>query len=101
MGTCDFCSSPTGEGKRSYHAASQIALVAPDVAKWVDTGEWVGCAECSALIDREDWKGLMDRASNLNPGLRAARDQGKLRACAEFVAETWSAVFDQPKEVFF
>jgi hypothetical protein len=97
--TCDFCSSPTGPGKRSYFANSQITLKVPGT-DFVDGGEWVGCAECSSLIDRKEWKALMDRAKSLNPALRAAYQQGKLRGCAEFIAETWSAVFDQPKEVF-
>ena len=99
MGACDFCSSPTGPGKRGYRPVWQITLKAPGV-DYVDQGEWVACCDCSGLIDRQDWKGLMDRASNLNPGLRAARDQGKLRECAGFVAESWSAVFGQPPQVF-
>lgn len=103
MGTCDFCSSPTGPGKRSYHAHSQIRLRvdAGPITDYIDTGEWVACIECSVLIDVNDWKALMDRAKSLNPGLCAARDQGKLRECSEFVALTWSAIFDQPKEAFF
>ena len=67
---------------------------------YVDTGEWVACADCSELIERREWKPLMDRAKDLNPGLRAARDRGQLRGCAGFVAATWAAVFDQPKEAF-
>jgi hypothetical protein len=98
-GTCDFCSLPTGRGKRSYWASKHIRLFAPGV-QYVDTGEWVACAECSLLIEGKEWKQLMDRAKSLNPGLRAARDQGKLRECAGFVAITWAAIFDQPKEVF-
>lgn len=100
MGVCDFCGNPTGTGKRSYWAQSPIMLKITGI-NFVDAGEWVACADCSSLIERKDWKGLMDRASSLNPGLRAARDRGQLRECAEFIALTWSGVFDQPKEAFF
>lgn len=100
MSSCDFCGAPIGEGKRTYRAASQISLITPEV-QWVDQGDWTACAECACLIEDKQWKALMDRAARLNPGLRAARDLGKLRECAEFVAETWSAIFDQPKKVFF
>jgi hypothetical protein len=98
-GTCDFCSSPTGEGKRGYRPAAHITLQVPGI-DYVDVGEWVACAGCSELIERKDWRGLMDRAALLNPGLRAAYQQGKLRECAAFVAESWSAVFDQPPAAF-
>jgi len=100
LGACDFCSSPTGPGKRSYFAALQVTLVTVPI-NWVDTGEWVACGDCASLIDGKEWKALMDRAQSLNPALRAARGAGKLRECADFVAMAWAAIFDQRPQVFF
>lgn len=99
IGICDFCSSPTGPGKRTYRAKAQIILSAPG-SSWVDQGEWVGCAGCAELIDGEKWKALMDRAKTLNPGLRAALGVGKLNQLVNFIAEAWSGIFAQPPEVF-
>ena len=100
IGSCDFCSSPTGPGKRSYFPHSVI-IMATEPTNCVDTGEWVACCECSRLIEGKEWKALMERAQSLNPGLRAALWAGKLRECSEFVAITWAAIFDQPSQVFF
>jgi hypothetical protein len=102
-GKCDFCSEPPAAGKRSYFAHSQIRLRVEGhgpLTDYIDTGEWVACAECAALIEREDWKGLMDRSAGRNPSFVAACQQGKLLECRRFVAEVWSSVFAVPPEAF-
>jgi hypothetical protein len=101
--SCDFCGSATGA--KVYTAQSFIMLAAPATAStpptnYVDSGEWKACGDCSAFIDRKEWKNLMDRAKRLNPGLRAAYQTGQLDQCAEFIAKTWAAVFNQPERVF-
>jgi hypothetical protein len=98
-GRCDFCGSPTGPGKRGYKPEAQIALAHPG-AVWLDRGEWVACAECGALIEEENWKGLMARAQNLNPAIRTAAAAGKLDGVTRFIADAWSGVFNMPPEVF-
>jgi len=76
-GTCDFCSARTGPDKKSYKAKSIIALEAgPQL--YMDSGEWVACVDCAVMIDHQEWKALIGRAKLLNPGLRAAAQQGRL-----------------------
>jgi hypothetical protein len=98
---CDFCSSTDLGRKKAYQPRSQFFLDTPELGTiWKDVGAWVACSVCSELIDREQWSGLMKRAQEVNPGLRAAKWAGKLRECSEFVATSWSAVLGQPPEVF-
>jgi hypothetical protein len=100
---CDFCSSPTWSVGKKYEPKAQLVLETPalDPSLWEDRGPWLACSKCSQLIDCENWTALMKRAQEENPGLRAARWGGQLRACSEFVAIGWSAVFGLPSTVFF
>jgi hypothetical protein len=98
-GTCDFCSTGTGPGKKSYMARSVIALEAgPQL--YMDSGEWVACVDCAIMIDAQEWKALMGRAKLLNPGLRAAAQQGRLKELLPLVAGAWGGVFALSPEAF-
>lgn len=99
VGSCDFCNAATGPGKRTYRAKSHIILTSPR-ANWVDRGDWTACADCAELIERQEWKALLARAKQLNPGIRAAIPLGKVEDLLAFIAATWSGIFDQRPEAF-
>jgi hypothetical protein len=97
---CDFCNAVTGPGKRTFRAKNQIILTGPG-CNWVDQGDWTACETCADLIERQEWKALMERAKNLNPGIRAAiPERKKLEDLLGFIAATWGGIFDQRPEAF-
>ena len=56
---CDFCSVPGPEWR--FPARSFVAYCAPNVAG-ESVGDWAACAQCHALIETDDRRGLAQRS---------------------------------------
>jgi len=60
---CDFCSSP--DVYRAYMAEDFIALEVLEAdrsTRFQSLGAWAACRECTALIEAENWEGLLERS---------------------------------------
>jgi hypothetical protein len=68
--TCEFCmASPV----KSFDAAPILMRFAGELVLLART-KWPACAPCSALIDRDAWPELEDRATNA--AIKSLRDDG-------------------------
>jgi hypothetical protein len=60
---CDFCSQPNPE---RVYKSPDFTMDGPHpdlgVPEFRSKGAWVACSSCAALIDKENWDGLVARA---------------------------------------
>jgi hypothetical protein len=100
MANCDFCFAVNDSGARRYKPSANVAFCAAGSPLWLEQGDWCACVVCAELIETQNWKSLMERAMTLNPSVQDAELLGLSSVLRKFLADAWSAVFNQSPEVF-